>query len=262
MLDIQEIQKYFPPQLRGNPQYHEYMVKELIHYRMLDAIFNSKWSEKLSFIGGTNLRIIHKINRFSEDLDFDCFHLSKEEFSDLTGIVVARLHAEGFAVKAEDRSTDSKLNAFRRIISFPGLLFDLKLTGHKEKKCHIKIEAEPHYFKYTPDKIIIQKFNIMTQISTTPVDILLSMKIAAMLDRLKGRDFYDVMYLRGKTMPNIEYLKEKLQIGSVEDLKKRILEVCNTVDFQMKSLDFKNLVYPAEEIEKVKLFPEYIRQNL
>jgi hypothetical protein len=27
---------------------------------------------RIGFIGGTNLRILHQIQRFSEDLDFDC----------------------------------------------------------------------------------------------------------------------------------------------------------------------------------------------
>jgi len=262
MLDINRILENFPPELQGKPQYYEYMIKEMFHFKMLNIMYNSQWAPKLSFIGGTNLRIIHKIERFSEDLYFDCFNLSKEEFLDITDTVITRFHDEGFDVNAEDRSSDLKLEAFRRTISFPRLMYNLKLTGHREKKFHIKIEAEAHHFGYTPDQTIIQKFNIMTQINTTPADILLSMKIAAMLDRQKGRDFYDVLFLWGKTWPNLKYLKEKLNINSIEALKKRILEVCDSVDFEMKSYDFEKLVYTPEEVKKVKLFPDYIRGKL
>lgn len=262
MLDLESIKEYFPRELQDNPQYYEYMLKEFFHYRMLDIIFNSSGSDKLSFIGGTSLRIVHNIQRFSEDLDFDCFSLSRDEFMGITGSLISRLSAEGFKLIAEDKSKDLSLNAYRRTLSFPGLLYNLRLTGHKEKRFHIKIEAEPHNFEYKSDRTVIQKFNVLTMITTTPADILLSMKIAAMLERQKGRDFYDVMYLWGRTEPNYGYLRAKFGINSEEELKSRILEVCKSIDFVWKSRDFEKLVYNTEEIRKLQIFPEYIRQKL
>jgi predicted nucleotidyltransferase component of viral defense system len=48
---------------------------------MLDIIFSHKLGRKLSFIGGTSLRILYGIDRFSEDLDFS---LKAKDFNKLT----------------------------------------------------------------------------------------------------------------------------------------------------------------------------------
>ena len=73
MISFEEIKTFFAEGLRKNPTHFEYMLKEYFHYRMLDVIFSGEYASKLSFIGGTSLRILHQIQRFSEDLDFDCF---------------------------------------------------------------------------------------------------------------------------------------------------------------------------------------------
>jgi predicted nucleotidyltransferase component of viral defense system len=260
MIDINEIRQHFPIQLHSSP-YYEYMLKEYFQFKMLDIIFDSQWGEKLSLIGGTNLRIIHNIERFSEDLDFDNFNISRDEFIGLTDSIIQKLQNEGIYVIADDKKKDLELKAFRRNLIFPELLYNQNLSGHREQKFLIRVESEAHYFKYGPDKPVIQKFNIFTQINATPTDILLSMKIGAVLDRQKGRDYYDCIYLMGKTAPNWDYLSEKFEVNSEEEMKKRILESCETVDFNKKSQDFEKLVFNQREAEKVRLFPEYIKQK-
>jgi predicted nucleotidyltransferase component of viral defense system len=261
MINLDEIKSFFTESLRRNPSYFEYMLKEYFHYRMLDYMFSSKYASKLSFIGGTSLRILHHIPRFSEDLDFDCFWLSREEFYDLTENVMAKLRAEDIKVEAEDKEKDLKLVAYRRNIVFPSLLYDIGLTGHREKKLLIKIECEPHHYTYEPTKPIIQKFNIFTQIFAPSPDILLSMKTGAVLERGKGRDYYDFIFLSGLTEPNFGYLEEKFGISNHNQLYKRILESCDDTDFNKKSRDFEKLVFDQAETKKVLLFKEYIQQK-
>jgi predicted nucleotidyltransferase component of viral defense system len=229
---------------------------------MLDLIFSSTSASKMSFIGGTNLRILHQIQRFSEDLDFDCFNLSREEFMSLTDQVIDRLGQEGINVEADDKKKDQKLTAFRRNIIFPDLLFELGFTGHRDKKLWIKIECEPHYYKYEPIKPIIQKFNVFTQIFAPSPDILLSMKTGAVLERGKGRDYYDFIFLSGITEPDFGYLGDKFGILNLVQLYEKILESCEIVDFQVKSRDFEKLVFDKAETKKVLIFKEYIKQKL
>lgn len=262
MIGFNEIKNFFADSIRRNPSYNEYMLKEYFHYRMLDIMFSGEYASKLSFIGGTNLRILHHINRFSEDLDFDCFNLSRDEFMSLTDKVIARLKQEGIKVEAEDKERDRKLKAFRRNIIFPGLLFDLGLTGHREKKLLVKIECEPHNYKYEPEKPIIQKFNVFTRIFAPSPDILLSMKTGAVLERGKGRDYYDFIFLSGMTDPNFGYLNDKFEITNQTQLYKRILKSCEKTDFGKKSRDFEKLVLDQAEIKKVLLFRDYIKQKL
>jgi predicted nucleotidyltransferase component of viral defense system len=238
------------------------MLKEYFHYRILDIIFSSEYASKLSFIGGSNLRILHHIQRFSEDLDFDCFNLSRDEFMSLTENIIARLKQEGVKIEADDKGKDLKLTAFRRNIIFPGLLFELGLTGHQEKKLLIKIECEPHNYNYEPYKPIIQKFNVFTQIFAPTRAVLLSMKTGAVLERGKGRDYYDFIFLSGLTSPDFGYLKSKLGIKDKMQLYERILKSCEATDFQNKSRDFEKLVFDPNETKKVLLFREYIQQML
>lgn len=53
---------------------------------------------KLAFIGGTNLRLLKKIDRFSENLDFDYKNFSKEEFIEMTDSLISFLRKQGFRV--------------------------------------------------------------------------------------------------------------------------------------------------------------------
>ena len=261
MINFDEIKSFFTDSLRRNPSHYEYMLKEYFHYRMLDIIFSSEYASRLSFIGGTNLRILHHIQRFSEDLDFDCFQLSQKEFYQLTDKVISRLREEGINVEAEDKDKDLKIAASRRNIIFPGLLFELGLTGHREKKLLIKIECEPHHYVYEPEKPLIQKFNVFTQIFAPSPGILLSMKTGAVLERGKGRDYYDYIFLSGITDPDFGYLEMKFGITNHTQLYKRILESCETTNFGLKSRDFEKLVLDPAETKKVLLFKEYIRQK-
>lgn len=259
MLNISEIKQHYDIPFH-NELFYEYMLKEYFHYKILNIIFSSKWNKKLSFIGETCLRIVHNIDRFSEDLDFDAINLSREEFMEATDYVIHRLQNEGINIKADDKQKDQNLNAFRRNWVFPELLFDQNISGHKDQKFIINIESEPHFFDYLPARPIIQKFNIFTPIYSAPVDILLSMKICALLQRQKGRDFYDVIFLTGKTKPNYNYLTQKLGIQSPEERKDRILSSCKNVNFKLKAKDFERLTYQPEEAKKIKLFIPYIKQ--
>ncbi|MDF1560224.1 MAG: nucleotidyl transferase AbiEii/AbiGii toxin family protein [Bacteroidales bacterium] len=262
MISFDEIKTFFGDSIRRNPSWFEYILKEYFHYRFLDIIFSSEYASKLCFIGGSSLRILHNIQRFSEDLDFDCFNLSREEFINLTDKLIGRLRQEGVKIEAEDKGKDLKLAAFRRNIIFPGLLFELGFTGHREKKLLIKIECEPHNYAYEPLKPIIQKFDVFTQIFTPSTAILLSMKTGAVLERGKGRDYYDFIFLSGITEPDFGYLKEKFEISNHIQLYESILKSCETTDFELKSRDFEKLVFDSAETRKIMLFKEYIRQKL
>ena len=44
--------------------------KELLHYRILDAMMREGFFSSLVFQGGTSLRLCHGSPRYSEDLDF------------------------------------------------------------------------------------------------------------------------------------------------------------------------------------------------
>ena len=80
MLDLQQIKKEYPEPLQG---YERAIVREYLQCKILQAIFESNHASKLSFLGGTALRIVHGNNRFSEDIDLDNFGLSWQAFGSI-----------------------------------------------------------------------------------------------------------------------------------------------------------------------------------
>lgn len=84
MIDLDYIRSFFPSSIAKNANFQKHMLKEYIQLLVLDYLANTPYISKLAFIGGTNLRLIKRIDRFSEDLDFDCKDMSKEEFMEMT----------------------------------------------------------------------------------------------------------------------------------------------------------------------------------
>lgn len=116
MLSLSQIRNFYP----GAPQDTQtsiHLLKEYIELMTLNFLSSSKYIGKLSFIGGTNLRLVKGIDRFSEDLDFDCKNLGNEEFMAMTDDVIRFLQRSGLPAVAKDKESD-KLSAMRRTISF------------------------------------------------------------------------------------------------------------------------------------------------
>src|SRR6056297_1234286 len=141
MIQTEFLKNYFPPYLWNNPAQKKYIIKEYIQLLILDYLSTTQYIKKIVFIGGTNLRLTKKIDRFSEDLDFDCKKLSDEDFINMTDDIVTFLQRFGFRVESLNKPND-KLKAFRRNIYFPELLFELGLSGYRQERFLIKIESQ------------------------------------------------------------------------------------------------------------------------
>lgn len=146
---------------------------------------------------------------------------------------------------------------------FPGLLFEQGLTGHKTEKIPICLDSEAHRFDYQPDRPVLNKFDVFTQINATPRDVLLAQKFYAILNRKrnKGRDFFDVVYLLGQgIVPNYAYLQLKLGIGSSEDLRRRIIDRCAALRMADMASDVSPFLFDKRDEKRVLLFPRYMEQ--
>jgi hypothetical protein len=86
-----------------------------------------------------------------------------------------------------------RLKAFRRNLLFPGLMRDLGLSGHPEKRFLIRVGCEPHHFHYLPEKPLIQKFSVFTQILAAPNFQYLEEKfgITSCSRNISGRECYN-----------------------------------------------------------------------
>jgi len=224
---------------------------------ILDYLSSTPYIRKMTFIGGTNLRLVKGIDRFSEDLDFDCKDLSKEEFIEMTNGVILFLERSGLRVEARDKD-NPKLMAFRRNIHFPELLFDLGLSGHKEERFLIKIESQDQRVIYEPVITNIKGCGFFFPFPVPSDGVLCSMKIAAMLARSKGRDFYDLMFLLAQASPDYGFLSKRCGVNNLQEFKEVTYELIKTVDLKKKQKDFEHLLFNKVNSEKILQFEDFI----
>ncbi len=257
MIDIEYIRSFFPATIAKESRFDRYMLKEYLQLLILDHLSTTPYINKVAFIGGTNLRLIQGIDRFSEDLDFDCKELSEEEFMAMTDSVVSYLRQNNIDVETRDKA-NPKLTAFRRNLYFPEMLFDLGLTGHKEERLLLKVEAQDQGVTYQPVVANINRMGFFFSVQVPPLDVLCAMKFAAILSRQKGRDFYDAIFLLSKTKPNLDFLSARAGISSVDELKTAITERLKGIDLNHKKRDFSHLVFNEHHAERILRFPDVV----
>ncbi len=257
MITLDQILAAYPENLRA---FRESILKEYLQYKILNSIFNSEHANKLAFLGGTALRIVYGSTRFSEDLDFDNFALSEAEFIDLSRVVQRDLTLEGLEVEI---NTITK-NAYRIKIRIPKLLFDSGLSDMSEHKILIQVDTVPQNFEYVPEKPLLNKFDIFTQINAVPKDLLLAQKIFASVNRkrIMGRDFFDIVFLCGLgAEPDFAYLKKNIGVDNAADLKKYLLEKTSVLDFEALARDVEPLLFDPRDKRKVLMFREFVEQG-
>jgi len=259
MIDLKQIKGYFPAEFGQNTAFQKYMVKEYIQLMVLDWLSTSPYAGKIVFIGGTNLRLVKGIDRFSEDLDFDCKDFSQDDFTKMTDEILTFLQRSGLRAETRDKNND-RLTAFRRNLYFPELLYELGLSGYKEERFLIKVESQDQGFAYKPAIVNIKRAGFFFPFPVPPDPVLCAMKLSALLTRQKGRDFYDAMFLLGLTEPDYDYLAIKQNISNREELKRALLETVEKIDLKKKYRDFEHLLFNKVNAERVLRFGEFAKE--
>lgn len=257
MIRIEQIRNFFPAQIRGDSGFDKYMLKEYLQLMILDYLSSTPSVRKMAFIGGTNLRLVKGIDRFSEGLDFDCKEFSKEEFIEMTNGIIQFLERSGLSVEVRDKE-NPKLTAFRRNIYFPELLFDLGLSGYKEERFLIKIESQDQGISYPHVMTNIKGCGFFFPFPVPSDGVLCSMNIAAMLSRAKGRDFYDLMFLLSQSKPDYDFLSKRRGIHNLQEFKQATAKLLKTVDLKKKQKDFEHLLFNKANSEKILRFGEFV----
>ena len=183
--------------------------------------------------------------------------MAKKDFQDLAVIIANKLRLEGYIVEV----TSSFKGAYRIFVRIASVLYEAGISRHRGEKLLIQVDAEPQGFKYKPDKIMLNKFDVFTRIDAAPVDLLLAQKISAifMRKRTLGRDLYDAVYLFGKAMPNLAYLKAKAGIKDLPDMKEKLLQKCRPLDLGLLADDLRQFLFIPSDSKKVLLFRDYIQ---
>jgi predicted nucleotidyltransferase component of viral defense system len=257
MLSLEEIKKSYSGNLH---KYSRGLLREYLQYLILDILYSHSLSDKLIFIGGTCLRIVYGVDRFSEDLDFDNRSLTKKEFEELCNYIKDQIIQRGYDVNIKFVFK----NSFHCYFKFPKLLFENDLSDMQTEIINIHVDTNDQGYDYKHDMYILNKFNIFRQIQVAPKSIILSQKLWTITqrERAKGRDFYDILILLKNTEPDIGFLSYKFGSSDLNVIKEKILEGIKDIDFDDMARDVKVFLINPDDGEKIKLFKEYIKQEL
>lgn len=261
--DFQRVRSLFPQSLQAPGVQQAHLLKEYLEVQALQFISTHPLSAKMVFIGGTNLRILKGINRFSENLDFDVKDMSREEFTVLTDDLLRYLNMIGW--NATPKSSESgKLSVFQRSIYFPELLYQLDLSPHKEERFMMKIKAQDQGVNYTAENKLVRKYGTPLRIATPSDEVLLAMKFCALLNRSKGRDLYDIAFLMSNgIVPDMNFVQRKRpEIGTLEELYAISIEVLETVDLMHKAKDVEHLLINPMEKQNIFFLPAILKDEL
>jgi len=257
MLDITTIKQVYGTQLHS---FDRSLLREYLQYQILAILFNHPLSRKLSLLGGTCLRIVRQLPRFSEDIDFDNTNLSEAEFKILGQFLQRELEKRGYLVEVQFISK----GAFQCLIKFPDLLYKHGISPQKSEKILIQVDTFDQEVPYESDIFILDKFEFFTQIKVTPKGVILAQKLWTITQRprLKGRDFFDIMFLLQNTQPNLAFLHAKFGKKNLFELREEILEKLHDADYAQLADDVRPFLLNSADADRITLFPDFLRQKL
>ncbi len=188
-------------------------LREYLQNYLLFLMQKSKMSSGTYFLGGTALRFLYQIRRYSQDLDFSVDNnWQPSDLDNYMKKLEIALEKAGyrFSITVKDQATVQKA-----IISFDDLLYESGLTQQKNQKLSIHLELD---FKppagWKSEKTVVNLFMpVLLQHYDLPS--LFAGKLHAVLTRkyTKGRDIFDLFWYRSKwknMLPNFTLLNNAL----------------------------------------------------
>lgn len=227
-------------------------LKEELQYYVLDFIYHHKEYSDWIMYGGSALRICHKLNRMSVDLDFE---INEKCDDSLIGKLKSEIESHFINVYgANPDFLTIKENNHRGIRLNFHVGNELGL-GHTSDLIHIKIDLNSFTApKTTIERIPINNNQLAFVIKTYNMSNLMASKIAAIFLRgtrgvgsdiynEKGRDIYDLLwYMDKKIIPDIDYLRAKnVDVRDIQNLFDKLTIQMNKVNDDNLIQDLKPL---------------------
>jgi len=253
-----------------NPAAARHITREYLQAGILASLQRAGAFAALAFQGGTALRFLYQIPRYSEDLDFaldgnptlyDFPHFLQQVKSDLT--------AEAYPVVVQIKDTGIVHNAK---IRFQRLLSELGVSPQPHEWLMIKVEVDTHPpAGATLATTVIRRY-VLLNLQHHDRASLLAGKLHAVLQReyAKGRDLYDlVWYLSDPDWPapNLIMLNNALaQSGWTQgtvtgDTWRRVVwERLERLDWQQAAQDVAPFLMNPAEVDL--LTPETLHKLL
>lgn len=193
----------------------EHALKEILQEIALYGLANANFFDKAIFHGGSALRILYGLPRFSEDLDFLLKkpnpHFKWEPYIDAI-ITTCKQYGVHPEVTDKSRVTNSVKKMFLKDDSI-GKIIDLSFIHHPGRKLAIKFEIDTNPPQGSNLDIKFLEFPLDYSIVAQDLSSSFAGKCHALLCReyIKGRDWYDfTWYVAKKISPNFVFLAHAL----------------------------------------------------
>lgn len=177
------------------------LAREYLQARILASLQRAGAMIPLAFHGGTALRFLYNIPRYSEDLDFALERSRDYNLRQYLQTIHSDFTAEGYEI-------DVKLNEHKVVhsafVRFPGLLHELKLSPHRPEVFAVKIEVDTNPPAGAELATTLVRRHVILHLQHHDQASLLAGKLHAILTRpyTKGRDIYDLLwYLTDPSWP-------------------------------------------------------------
>jgi len=151
-------------------------TREFLQVLMLKILFDRGYFENIAFVGGTALRILYGLRRYSEDLDFSLVKKEKYDFNKISDALLFELGKNGFKVE-EKRRTVQTVNSI--LIKFGGLYEKLGLPGQSTEKFLVKLEVDSNPPKGSKSVIVPLTVRFVLAVNTFDLPSLFAGKLHA-----------------------------------------------------------------------------------
>lgn len=189
------------------------MAREFLQAQVLSALQDRGAFAHWAFVGGTALRFLYRLPRYSEDLDFSLVGRGKDASFERHMTSVQRdLSAQAYDVDVKVRTRTTVASAHVR---FRGLLYEIGVSPHPDEVFMIKVDIDTNPPEGAITETRILRRFVMLNLHHYDRASLLAGKLHAVLTRkyTKGRDLYDMAwYLADDSWPepNLRQLNNAL----------------------------------------------------
>lgn len=183
-------------------------LREILQEVALLGLWRAKFFEKAAFYGGTALRILHGLDRYSEDLDFSLLEPTENfQLARYTASLQEEISAFGFSVQVDliDKAVQTPIqSAFLKtntrsqllVIEAPREMAERVPRG-QVLKVKLEVDTDPPPGFATQARYLLQPVPFPVRAYSLPD--LFAGKMHAVLcrrwkTRVKGRDWYDLVW--------------------------------------------------------------------
>lgn len=248
-------------------------IREVLQEIVLTGIWRAKLFEHMAFYGGTALRILYGLDRFSEDIDFSLLKPNPDfKWAPFAKTIENELKGFGFdfTLEQKEKSFSSdvqsaflKTNTLQAMLKV-GINKDLTFGIHPDTILKIKIEVDTDPVLGFRTQQEMLRNPIAIPITTIVKPDLFASKMHAALyrawkNRVKGRDWYDVIwYIRNKVPIGLKHFTECLEKNfpgkenvpkDLSALKNLITKKIDTLDIDSAKKDILPFVRDTEAID-------------